>query len=314
MTAPVICLLGPTAAGKTALGVEIAQALNGEVISVDSALIYRGMDIGTAKPTRAEQAGIPHHLLDILDPAERYSAQDFRQDALALIDDIRGRGKTPVLVGGTMLYFRVLLAPMARLPAADPEVRAELGRQAATSGLKALHAELAAVDPQAAVAIHPHNRQRLIRALEVYRLTGQPLTRLWQNDTPLPPAGEVAPDFPAPVRQLAVSPLQRADLHQRIEQRFDQMLAAGFEHEVRVLYERGDLTVDHPSVRCVGYRQMWDWLAGELDWDSMRERGIVVTRQLAKRQLTWLRGWRNLQHFDTLAPDLTERVLTSLRS
>lgn len=313
MTLPVICLMGPTASGKTGLGVALAQALEGEIVSVDSALVYRQMNIGTAKPDLEERAGVPHHLIDILDPAESYSAQDFRDDALPLIAAIRQRGRIPILVGGTMLYFRILLSPMAHLPPADPDLRAELDEQYRTQGPAALHGELQRLDPEAAAAIHPHNRQRLIRALEVCRLTGQPMTALWQRDQLLPPAGTVSADFPGPAIQLAVAPRERKTLHARIEERFDQMLAAGFEDEVRAFYERGDLTAEHASMRCVGYRQMWDYLSGQLAWNAMRERGIIATRQLAKRQLTWLRGWRNVQYFDTLAPDLVRQVLDAIR-
>lgn len=308
MAAPIICLMGPTASGKTSLGVKLAQRFNGEVISVDSALVYRGMDIGTAKPDAEERQGIPHHLLDILDPAETYSASAFRDDAMALITDVQRRGRIPILVGGTMLYFRALLTPMADLPSADPTLRDELTRRGEAQGWPALHAELQACDPVAAREIHPHNRQRLIRALEVYALSGRPISSLWRQDAPMLPPGEVSPDFPWPVVQLAVRPEQRADLHQRIEQRFDQMLAQDFAAEVRALYARSDLTTEHPAVRCVGYRQMWAWLDGEIDWNTMRDRGLAATRQLAKRQLTWLRGWRNLATFDTLCPDLHDRV------
>lgn len=308
MASPIICLMGPTASGKTSLGVELAQRFNGEVISVDSALVYRGMDIGTAKPDATERQGIPHHLMDILDPAETYSASAFRDDAMALIAEVQGRGHLPVLVGGTMLYFRALLTPMANLPAADPALRDELTRRGETLGWPALHAQLQACDPMAAREIHPHNRQRLIRALEVHALSGQRISSLWQQYTPMLPPGEVSPDFPWPVIQLTVRPEQRADLHRRIEQRFDQMLAQNFAAEVRALHDRGDLTKEHPAVRCVGYRQMWAWLDGEIDWSTMRERGLAATRQLAKRQLTWLRGWQNLATFDTLCPDLHDRV------
>lgn len=312
MTHPVICLMGPTASGKTGLGVALARALDGEVVSVDSALVYRGMDIGTAKPDAEERQGVPHHLMDLIDPAESYSANDFRDDALAAIEAIQARGRQPILVGGTMLYFRVLLSPMADLPRADPALRATLTREGERDGWPALHQRLVALDPEAAAAIHPHNRQRLIRALEVCHLTSEPISRLWRADQPMLPPGEVAASFPWPVIQVAVRPQERAVLHARIEQRFDQMLTAGLAQEVKALMQRGDLTTEHPSVRCVGYRQMWDYLAGETDWATMRERGLAATRQLAKRQLTWLRGWRNLSGFDTLSPCLTERVLEHL--
>ncbi|MFC3853913.1 tRNA (adenosine(37)-N6)-dimethylallyltransferase MiaA [Salinispirillum marinum] len=309
---PIICLMGPTASGKTGLAVELAKQLDGEVISVDSALVYRGMDIGTAKPTAKEQQGIPHHLLDIIDPSESYSVSAFRDDAMALIKDITARGKQPILAGGTMLYFRGLLSNLAPLPPAQAELRADLERRGEQKGWASLHAELTRLDPDAAAGIHPNNRQRLVRALEVCLSTGQPLSALWQEKAPMLPAGEVAPDFPWPVAQFAVQPLERTTLHQRIEQRFDAMLAQGFEAEVRALYERGDLHVNHPSIRCVGYRQMWDYISGNLSWDEMRAQGLAATRQLAKRQLTWLRGWRNLTSFDTLSPNLRAEVVARL--
>lgn len=309
---PIICLMGPTASGKTGLAVELAKRLDGEVISVDSALVYRGMDIGTAKPTVEEQQGIPHHLLDVIDPVESYSVSAFRDDAMALIADILARGKQPILAGGTMLYFRGLLSDLAQLPAAQPELRAQLEARGEQEGWAALHAELAQLDPEAAAGVHPNNRQRVVRALEVCLSMGRPMSELWRAKTPMLPAGEVSPEFPWPVVQLAVLPEERAILHARIEQRFDQMLAQGFEHEVRQLFERGDLDVNHTSIRCVGYRQMWDYIAQQTSWTEMRQQGLAATRQLAKRQLTWLRGWRNLTSFDTLSPNLTTDVLKCL--
>ncbi|WLD57680.1 tRNA (adenosine(37)-N6)-dimethylallyltransferase MiaA [Salinispirillum sp. LH 10-3-1] len=309
---PIICLMGPTASGKTGLAVELAKRLDGEVVSVDSALVYRGMDIGTAKPTAEEQQGIPHHLLDIIDPIESYSVSAFRDDAMALIADIIARGKQPILAGGTMLYFRGLLSDMAELPAAQPELRARLEARGEHEGWAVLHAELARLDPEAAAGVHPNNRQRVVRALEVCLSTGRPMSALWRDKTPMLPAGEVAPEFPWPVVQLAVRPEERAVLHGRIEQRFDLMLAQGFEQEVRALFERGDLDVNHTSIRCVGYRQMWEYIAQNISWDDMRAQGLAATRQLAKRQLTWLRGWRNLTSFDTLSPNLTTDVLKCL--
>ncbi|MFY0665041.1 MAG: tRNA (adenosine(37)-N6)-dimethylallyltransferase MiaA [Natronospirillum sp.] len=309
---PIICLMGPTASGKTGLAVELAKRLDGEVISVDSALVYRGMDIGTAKPTAEEQRGIPHHLLDIIDPIESYSVSAFRDDAMALVADIMARGKQPILAGGTMLYFRGLLSDLAQLPAAQPELRAELEARGENEGWSALHAELERLDPEAAAGIHANNRQRLVRALEVCLSTGQPMSALWREKTPMLPSGEVSPQFPWAVVQLAVQPEERATLHARIEQRFDQMLAHGFEQEVRQLFERGDLDVNHTSIRCVGYRQMWEYIAQNITWADMRAQGLAATRQLAKRQLTWLRGWRNLTSFDTLSPNLTTDVLKCL--
>ena len=291
---PLICIMGPTASGKTALAIALKQQLQrAELISVDSALVYRGMDIGTAKPDATELAAAPHFLLDIRDPAQSYSAADFRQDALELIAAIRQRGNTPILVGGTMLYFKALLQGISSLPAADPAVRAELEAEAAVKGWQAMHQQLAQLDPVAAARIHPNDPQRINRALEVYRLTGQSLTAL---------TAQQAEPLPYQVRQFAIAPTDRAELHRRIEQRFLQMLTQGFEQEVRQLYQRGDLHPDLPSIRCVGYRQMWDYLAGGVDYETMVSQGIAATRQLAKRQLTWLRSWPDLHWLKTEAP------------
>ncbi|MFN3709685.1 MAG: tRNA (adenosine(37)-N6)-dimethylallyltransferase MiaA [Alishewanella aestuarii] len=303
---PLICIMGPTASGKTALAIALKQQLQrAELISVDSALVYRGMDIGTAKPDATELAAAPHFLLDIRDPAQSYSAADFRQDALELIAAIRQRGNTPILVGGTMLYFKALLQGISSLPAADPAVRAELEAEAAVKGWQVMHQQLAQLDPVAAARIHPNDPQRINRALEVYRLTGQSLTAL---------TAQQAEPLPYQVRQFAIAPTDRAELHRRIEQRFLQMLAQGFEQEVRQLYQRGDLHPDLPSIRCVGYRQMWDYLAGGVDYDTMVSQGIAATRQLAKRQLTWLRSWPNLHWLKTEAPlaENLQAVISSL--
>lgn len=303
---PLICIMGPTASGKTALAIALKQQLQrAELISVDSALVYRGMDIGTAKPDATELAAAPHFLLDIRDPAQSYSAADFRQDALELIAAIRQRGNTPILVGGTMLYFKALLQGISNLPAADPAVRAELEAEAAVKGWQAMHQQLAQLDPVAAARIHPNDPQRINRALEVYRLTGQSLTAL---------TAQQAEPLPYQVRQFAIAPTDRAELHRRIEQRFLQMLAQGFEQEVRQLYQRGDLHPDLPSIRCVGYRQMWDYLAGGVDYDTMVSQGIAATRQLAKRQLTWLRSWPDLHWLKTEAPlaENLQAVISSL--
>jgi tRNA dimethylallyltransferase len=302
----VIFLMGPTASGKTALALELAKQVPLEIISVDSALIYRGMDIGTAKPTAAELAAVPHHLIDILDPLQAYSAADFRADALRLIADIQQRGKLPLLVGGTMLYFKALLDGISPLPEADPQVRAELEAQAEVMGWAALHAELALVDPVSAARIHPNDPQRINRALEVYRLTGKSLTELTQTK------GE---PFPYKVSQFAIAPIERAELHRRIALRFEQMLAQGFEQEVALLKQRADLHPQLPSVRCVGYRQMWDYLDGLVTYDEMVYRGIAATRQLAKRQLTWLRSWSDLCWLDSQSAvkENLQAVLSSLR-
>lgn len=283
---PAICLMGPTASGKTALALSLAKHFPIEIISVDSALVYRGLDIGTAKPTPAERAQVPHHLVDIRDPAEIYSAAEFRSDALQLMDEITGRGRIPLLVGGTMLYFKVLRDGIATLPAADLGVRARIETAAAERGWPALHVELEKIDPQSAARIHPHHSQRIQRALEVFYLSGQSLSALHAQQ------GEA--ELSHRLIQLAIAPVERAVLHARIATRFEQMLQAGFIDEVRALFERGDLHVNLPSIRAVGYRQAWDYLNGSIDFDTLRERGVIATRQLAKRQFTWLRGWPDL--------------------
>jgi tRNA dimethylallyltransferase len=283
---PAIFLMGPTAAGKTALAFALCEQLPCEIISVDSALIYRGMDIGTAKPTREELQNYPHRLIDIRDPAEIYSAAEFRADALQEMAAIAAAGKIPLLVGGTMLYFKTLLEGLAELPPADADLRRELEAKAARLGWPALHAELTAVDPITAAKLHPNHSQRIQRALEVYLLTGVPLSSRHAEQE------EAA--FPYQVLQLAIAPYLREVLHQRIALRFEQMLAQGFIDEVRDLYQRGDLHTDLPSIRAVGYRQAWDFLGGEIDQPQLLANGIAATRQLAKRQLTWLRKWPDL--------------------
>ncbi|WP_299775405.1 tRNA (adenosine(37)-N6)-dimethylallyltransferase MiaA [uncultured Pseudoteredinibacter sp.] len=287
----VVFLMGPTASGKTALALEIAKQLPVEIISVDSALVYRGMDIGSAKPSAAELAQVPHHLIDIRDPASPYSAADFRVDAEALVEQIIARGKTPVLVGGTMLYFKGLLEGMADMPAADPTIRADIEQLAQQQGWPAVHAELEKVDPVAAAAIHPNHSQRLSRALEVYRSCGQTITELRRQQQA--GAGDSFQDR-YQVLQMAIAPHDRGLLHRRIEQRYRQMIELGLLDEVRAMYRRTDLHVALPSVRAVGYRQIWQYLDGELTLDEAVEKAIVATRQLAKRQLTWLRGWPEL--------------------
>ncbi len=297
-----IFLMGPTASGKTDLAIELCQALPCDIISVDSALIYRGMDIGTAKPSADELRLAPHRLIDILDPALSYSAADFCRDALREMAEIAGRGRIPLLVGGTMLYFKALLEGLSPLPSADPAIRAEIEAEAQRIGWQALHDELVRIDPVAGARIHPNDPQRLSRALEVYRISGKTLTDLTRVQ------GE---GLPYRVHQFAIAPADRSLLHERIERRFDLMLAQGFEEEVRALRARGDLTPDLPSIRCVGYRQMWDYLAGELEYDEMRYRGIVATRQLAKRQMTWLRGWPDVTWLGSGESDNLARVVAS---
>lgn len=290
---PAIFIMGPTASGKTALAMSLRQRFPVELISVDSALIYRGMDIGTAKPTAEELAQAPHRLIDIRDPAESYSAADFRADALREMAAITAEGKIPLLVGGTMLYFKALLEGLSPLPAADPEVRAQIEKQAQELGWEALHRQLQQIDPVSAARIHPNDPQRLSRALEVFLISGKTLTELTKI------SGET---LPYNVQQFAIAPATREQLHQRIALRFEQMMAAGFEAEARALFERGDLHTDLPSVRCVGYRQMWSYLEGEIGYDEMVYRGICATRQLAKRQMTWLRGWESVHWLDSDEP------------
>jgi tRNA dimethylallyltransferase len=286
---PVIFLMGPTASGKTDLAIRLSKLLPVELISVDSALVYRGMDIGSAKPSAAELAETPHRLIDIRDPAEPYSVADFLTDAEREIAAIHAQGKVPLLVGGTMLYFRALLDGLAEMPAADAQVRAQIEREAAEFGWPYIHAQLTQVDPQTAAEIHPNHSQRLSRALEVYRVSGKTMAQLRQLQHAQSPENTFCERFN--VCQLAIAPRDRAILHRRIAERFEKMLVTGLVDEVRVLYERGDLHPDLPAIRAVGYRQVWDFLDGRIDYNEMRERGIIATRQLAKRQFTWLRGW-----------------------
>jgi tRNA dimethylallyltransferase len=313
---PAIFLMGPTASGKTDLAMALTRALPCELISVDSALVYKGMDIGTAKPSKALLAEYPHRLVDILDPAERYSAADFRRDALSAMADITARGRIPLLVGGTMLYFKALVEGLAEMPAADAALREALETQAAVEGLQALHAELARVDPVSAARIHPNDPQRIMRALEVYRVSGQSMTELrqLQNVQKGMPGASGGSQLPYTVASLAIAPAQRSVLHERIALRFEQMLEQGFVDEVRALRDRGDLHADLPSIRAVGYRQVWEHLDGALSVSEMKERGIIATRQLAKRQFTWLRSWSNLHWLDSLARDNLTQSLKYLGS
>ena len=300
-----IFLMGPTASGKTDLAIQLRQQLPVEVISVDSALIYRGMDIGTAKPSKAELALAPHRLIDICDPAESYSAANFRTDALREMQEISAQGKIPLLVGGTMLYYKALLEGLSPLPSADEKVRSEIEAKAALIGWGGLHQELSKIDPISAQRINPNDSQRINRALEVFYLTGKTLTELTAQK------GEA---LPYDILQFAIAPEQREVLHRRIEQRFHKMIELGFQQEVEKLYRRPDLNENLPSIRCVGYRQMWEYLRGDYDHDEMVFRGICATRQLAKRQITWLRGWTSpMQWLDSLQPtQALEKVLTSV--
>ncbi|WP_392559058.1 tRNA (adenosine(37)-N6)-dimethylallyltransferase MiaA [Orbus mooreae] len=289
MTKPTIfTLMGPTASGKTALAMALSDRYPIDIISVDSALIYRGMDIGTAKTSKAELQRYPHQLIDIKDPLESYSAADFRQDALAAIKISLNKGRIPLLVGGTMLYFKALLDGLSPLPPADENIRQKIEAQAAKEGWRAIHQELTKVDPISAERIHPNDPQRLNRALEVYLITGRSLTELTQDK---------GDSLEYNVMQFAVSCDDRELLHQRIELRFMQMLAQGFENEVKELMIRGDLNLNLPSMRCVGYRQMWEYLSGDISYDEMVFKGVCATRQLAKRQITWLRGWKHPIHW-----------------
>ncbi|QKF51074.1 tRNA (adenosine(37)-N6)-dimethylallyltransferase MiaA [Pseudomonas graminis] len=313
---PAIFLMGPTAAGKTDLAIELTKVLPCELISVDSALVYRGMDIGTAKPSKALLDAYPHRLIDILDPSQSYSAADFRTDALQAMAEITARGKIPLLVGGTMLYFKALLEGLADMPAADAEVRAQIEAQAASQGWQALHDELASIDPVSAARIHPNDPQRLVRALEVFRVSGMSMTahREQQSAQSAQASASGRHQLPYTVANLAIAPTDRKVLHDRIAVRFRRMLDEGFVEEVVALRSRGDLHSNLPSIRAVGYRQVWDHLDGKLTRDEMQERGIIATRQLAKRQFTWLRSWQDLHWLDSLACDNLPRALKYLGS
>ncbi|WP_286235952.1 tRNA (adenosine(37)-N6)-dimethylallyltransferase MiaA [Thalassotalea sediminis] len=300
---PVICLMGPTASGKTALAFELYDALPCEIISVDSALVYKNMDIGTAKPTPAELAKYPHRLIDIKDASESYSAAEFCQDALREVAEIRAKGRIPILVGGTMMYFKSLIEGISPLPEANGEIRAKIEAKAKVEGWQALHDELSKIDPTSAERIHPNDPQRLTRALEVFRITGNTLTQLTAIK------GET---LSGNVLQFAIAPKERKDLHARIELRFRQMIAQAFEQEVVKLKERGDLHENLPSIRCVGYRQMWQYLHGEYNHDEMVFKGICATRQLAKRQLTWLRNWPSLTWLDMENKNNLQEILNAL--
>ncbi|PNH87633.1 tRNA (adenosine(37)-N6)-dimethylallyltransferase MiaA [Vibrio diazotrophicus] len=295
-------LMGPTASGKTELAIRLRQKYPIEIISVDSALIYKGMDIGTAKPDAREQELAPHRLIDILDPSESYSAADFRRDALKEMNDIVAEGKIPLLVGGTMLYYKALLEGLSPLPAADPEIRQQIEKEAIELGWDALHDQLKAIDPVSAERIHPNDPQRLSRALEVYRISGKTLTELTKTK------GE---PLPFRVKQFAIAPKERAELHRRIELRFEKMVENGFEDEMKALYARKDLHPDLPSIRCVGYRQMWDYLDGNCTLDEAIFRGVCATRQLAKRQITWLRSWDDLTWLDSENIDLAFETVSN---
>ena len=302
---PAIFLMGPTASGKTGTAVALYSRLPIELISVDSALVFRDMNIGTAKPDVDTLANAPHYLIDIIPPTTAYSAANFRTDALRLMADITARGKVPVLVGGTMLYFKALQGGLSKLPEANPEVRAQIEHEAAQAGWPAMHSKLAQVDPETAARLQPNDVQRIERALEVYRLTGQTMTSLHQTS-----AGEA---LPYRLLKIALVPSDRKVLHERIALRFEQMLADGLIDEVKALVKKyPELTADSTSMRCVGYRQALEYLAGLYDSNALRDRGIFATRQLAKRQLTWLRAMDDVVEIDCLNPEMHETVLNEI--
>ncbi len=303
---PAIFLMGPTATGKTALAVEIAQNLNAEIISVDSAMVYRGMDIGTAKPTMTERGGVKHHLVDILDPAESFSTAMFRGQALQLMSEITEKGMIPLLTGGTMLYFNILFNGLADLPAANESIRQKINEQAEKKGWTAMHKKLAVVDPVSAAKIHPNDTQRIQRALEVFEISGEPISHWYV----------IAEQKQIPFKKIKIvlAPDDRKLLHDRIALRFNQMLELGFIDEVNKLFHRGDLSEKMPSVRAVGYRQIWSYLKGDYDYIKMVEKGIVATRQLAKRQITWLRRENNAEWFVNHQENLRGRVIELLQS
>ena len=292
--APVIFLMGPTASGKTALAIELYQTHRFEIISVDSAMVYQQMDIGSAKPSDKELVLAPHHLIDFMDPKEAYSASQFADDAKELINEIHDRGKVPLLAGGTMLYFKALKEGLADLPASDEAVRNTLKQELEAQGIEALHHRLSLVDVATAKRLHSNDTQRILRALEVYQLSGKPLSE-WHEEQALNA-------LPNPLLSVALAPEDRSVLHQRIETRFNQMIEQGFLDEVAGLFYRGDLNLDCPSMKSVGYRQIWQYMAGEMTLSEATERAIIATRQLAKRQYTWLRSWPDLSWFDPLDP------------
>lgn len=300
-----VFLMGPTASGKTGLAVELCERFPLEIISVDSALVYRGMDIGTAKPDAETLQQAPHRLIDIRDPSESYSVADFRTDALREMKSITSAGKIPLLVGGTMLYFRALEHGLSELPAADPEVRKQLEQQAAEIGWPAMHELLQFKDPRAASRIHPNDPQRIQRALEVIAISGQPMSELQEKT-----AGSA---LQYRIHKIIISPEPRSVLHARIEQRFDIMMKAGFIDEMKLLYSRSDLNADLPSMRAVGYRQAWEWLEGDCSFEQMREKAIAATRQLAKRQLTWIRRESTALWYDLQTDKVREEVIEALR-
>lgn len=311
MTLRYLALAGPTASGKTAAALAIAEQFAVDIISVDSALVYQGMDIGTAKPTAAELASVPHHLINIRDPLNAYSAAEFVRDANALIAEITARGRLPLLVGGTMLYFKALTDGLDDMPKASPALRADIGLEAANKGWPALHAELALVDPVTALRLQPNDSQRISRALEIFRLTGLPIAHFQQKNTPEKIVN--CAHKQADSALISLEPSDRSWLHARIAQRFDAMLAAGFIDEVKALRARGDLHADLPSMRCVGYRQAWEALGGTSPMAELRDKGVFATRQLAKRQITWLRSMPQRRIIACDDPSALQQVLAVVR-
>jgi len=298
VTDPLLCIMGPTAAGKTDTAIALAEACNAELISVDSALVYRGLEIGAAQPD------YPHHLVDIRDPLEIYTAADFVNDALETIQRVRSRGKVPIFVGGTMMYFKALLEGLSEMPASDPEIRAAIEKEALEQGWPEMHRQLRAVDAVTARSLHPNHSQRISRALEVYRQTGVNMSD-WRARSEGQKRAAIC---------VALAPAERRILHERIERRFDDMLANGFLEEVAALYQRGDLHVDLPAIRAVGYRQIWSHLSQECSLETARDKGVAATRQLAKRQITWLRGWSGLHWLDSGAKNVQEQVKGQFRN
>lgn len=298
--------MGPTASGKSRIAMALAERLPVEIVSVDSAQVYRGMDIGTAKPSAEDRRRVPHHLIDLIEPTESYSAARFRVDALRAMEEIGGRRRTPLLVGGTMLYFKAVRDGFAKLPPADPALRAEIDAQAAARGWPALHAELARFDPPTAARLEPGDSQRIQRALEVIRVTGKPMSTLLDD-----PAGR---SNTTDLLWVSLEPTDRGVLHGRIAERFDAMLAAGLVEELALLRAKHALSAGLPSMRCVGYRQAWEHLEGRYDRRELRDRGVFATRQLAKRQLTWLRRWADAARIDCLAPDVIDKVVATVRT